>query len=206
MAGPYSSQPLVAYLPVLAPGRHADPRDGACFMEMASLLAGEGWSDHPRCTHPVIGALARAVNDHCSEAGRRALAPHVPDVIGLDDLNPRITTSLLRYCADAGLAWQPDHPRLRAAARLARGRARLEGASRARRAWERLLEPEIRATAANTAVDAAIVTAPAGDAALVALLLGGVSAYRTAAGAPPRLRPRAAGASASPIPTRRNHG
>ena len=33
-------------------GRHRNPRKGACFMEMASFLAGERWSDHPQCTHP----------------------------------------------------------------------------------------------------------------------------------------------------------
>jgi hypothetical protein len=34
-------------LPVLGAGRHADPGQGACFMEFASVLAGEPFSDHP---------------------------------------------------------------------------------------------------------------------------------------------------------------
>jgi hypothetical protein len=33
--------------PILSPGKHRNPRSGACFMELASLLAGERWSDHP---------------------------------------------------------------------------------------------------------------------------------------------------------------
>ena len=37
-------------VPVLSAGRHRNPRKGACFMEMASFLAGERWSDHPSCT------------------------------------------------------------------------------------------------------------------------------------------------------------
>ena len=51
-------------LPLLSRGRHRNPRKGACFMEMASVLAGERWSDHPKCTHPLRGNLARLVNDH----------------------------------------------------------------------------------------------------------------------------------------------
>jgi hypothetical protein len=57
-------------LPMLSPGKHRNPRTGACFMELASLLAGERWSDHPACTHPLLAALARHVNDHTSDAGR----------------------------------------------------------------------------------------------------------------------------------------
>jgi hypothetical protein len=70
-------------LPILSPGKHRNPRAGACFMELASLLAGERWSDHPACTHPLLAALARHVNDHTSDAGRQRLADLVPSVIGL---------------------------------------------------------------------------------------------------------------------------
>lgn len=69
-------------MPVLSRGRHRTPRRGACFMELASLLAGERWSDHPRCTHPLLGQLARAVNDYTSDTGRQALAPMIPSVVG----------------------------------------------------------------------------------------------------------------------------
>jgi hypothetical protein len=76
-------------LPMLSPGKHRNPRTGACFMELASLLAGERWSDHPACTHPLLAALARHVNDHTSDAGRQRLAGLIPSVIGLtgDDLH-----------------------------------------------------------------------------------------------------------------------
>ena len=50
-------------VPVLSRGRHRSPRRGGCFMEFASFLAGERWSDHPACTHPLLGQLARQVND-----------------------------------------------------------------------------------------------------------------------------------------------
>lgn len=73
----------VEYLPMLTRGGHRRPRQGACFMEFASYLAGERWSDHPSCTHPLLAALARQVNDRMSDDARQLLLPIVPDVIGL---------------------------------------------------------------------------------------------------------------------------
>jgi hypothetical protein len=69
--------------PILSPGKHRSPRTGACFMELASVLAGERWSDHPACTHPLLAAVARHVNDYTSDAGRQRLAELVPSVLGL---------------------------------------------------------------------------------------------------------------------------
>lgn len=76
-------------LPVLSAGRHRTPRTGACFMEWASLLAGEKFSDHPSCTHPLLGHLARMVNDATTDTGRRRLAPLIPSVVGLTSEDPR---------------------------------------------------------------------------------------------------------------------
>src|SRR5689334_2064635 len=75
-------------VPMLSRGKHRNPRKGACLMELASFLAGEKWSDHPACTHPLLAAVARLVNDNTSDAGRQELVPLVPSVIGLtgDDL------------------------------------------------------------------------------------------------------------------------
>jgi len=87
-------------VPVLSRGKHRNPRKGACFMEFASYLAGEPWSDHPACTHPLLAAVARDVNDCTSDANRSRLAPLIPTVIGLtsDDLKlpPRITARCLQ--------------------------------------------------------------------------------------------------------------
>ena len=69
-------------IPVLSRGRHRTPRRGACFMELASLLAGERWSDHPSCTHPLLGQLAREVNDLTSDAERQQLLPLISSVVG----------------------------------------------------------------------------------------------------------------------------
>jgi hypothetical protein len=76
-------------LPLLSRGKHRNPRKGACFMELASYLAGEQWSDHPACTHSLLASVARLVNDYTSEAERPGLAELIPSVIGLtgDDLH-----------------------------------------------------------------------------------------------------------------------
>ena len=69
-------------VPVLSRGKHRSPRRGACFMEFASFLAGEQWSDHPSCTHPLLAQVARRVNDHMGHAGRQQLVPLIPSVVG----------------------------------------------------------------------------------------------------------------------------
>jgi hypothetical protein len=70
-------------LPTLSRGKHRTPRKGACFMEMASVLANEPWSDKPRCTDPLLAQLARLVNDHSTDANRSELAVMIPSVIGV---------------------------------------------------------------------------------------------------------------------------
>ena len=70
-------------LPVLSRGKHRSARKGACFMEMASVLANEPWSDHPKCTHPLLAHLARLVNDYTSDDNRGELAVLIPSVVGL---------------------------------------------------------------------------------------------------------------------------
>ena len=68
-------------IPVLSRGKHRNPRRGGCFMEMASYLAGERWSDRPACTHPLLAAVARDVNDYTSDAGRSRLVGPITDGI-----------------------------------------------------------------------------------------------------------------------------
>jgi hypothetical protein len=90
-------------VPVLSRGKHRSPRQGACFMEMASYLAGERWSDHPACTHPLLAALARDVNDCTSDAGRARLARLIPSVIGLDGEDLHIDARIALLCARMAL-------------------------------------------------------------------------------------------------------
>jgi hypothetical protein len=90
---------LPELVPVLSKGRHRNPRRGACFMELASYLAGERWSDHPRCTHPLLSAAARLVNDHTSDDARQELTVLVPSVIGLRSDDPRWDVLIARRAA-----------------------------------------------------------------------------------------------------------
>jgi hypothetical protein len=56
-------------------------------MEFASFLAGERWSDHPACTHPLIATLARDVNDLTTDGARDELMPLVTRVIGVQEVD-----------------------------------------------------------------------------------------------------------------------
>jgi hypothetical protein len=90
-------------VPILSRGKHRSPRKGACFMELVSYLAGERWSDHPACVHPLLAAVARDVNDCTSDAGRARLSDLIPSVIGLvgDDL--RMDARIALRCARTAL-------------------------------------------------------------------------------------------------------
>lgn len=66
----------------LAPGSHSSPREGMCVVELASLIAGEKFSDRPSCVCPVIAAFLRAWNDRASHADRQRLRPIAGRIVG----------------------------------------------------------------------------------------------------------------------------
>mgnify|MGYP001454427886 CR=1 FL=1 len=72
-------------------------------MEMASYLAGERWSDHPRCTHPLLASVARLVNDFTSDRERQKLTELIPSVIGLTTDDPRADARIALRCATLAL-------------------------------------------------------------------------------------------------------
>lgn len=90
-------------LPILARGKHRNARRGACFMEYASVIAGEAWSDHPPCTDPALASLARMVNDCTSDSARNQLLVLVPSVIGVTGGGVRISVRLAARAASAAL-------------------------------------------------------------------------------------------------------
>jgi hypothetical protein len=92
-----------ASVPVLSAGKHRSPRQGACFMEFASYLAGERWSDKPACTHPLLAALGRHVNDLTTDAGRQRLVQLVPSVIGLTSDDPHVDVRIALRAAITAL-------------------------------------------------------------------------------------------------------
>jgi hypothetical protein len=66
----------------LSKGRHRSPTEGACVMELASMLAGEPFSDHPGSVCPVIGAFLRAYNDMVDDRRRQDLYSYAALVVG----------------------------------------------------------------------------------------------------------------------------
>lgn len=58
-------------------------------MEFVSVLAGERWSDQPGCTHPLVGTVARLVNDCSADSERQQIALFGPSLVGLKSDDPR---------------------------------------------------------------------------------------------------------------------
>jgi hypothetical protein len=66
----------------LSTGRHSSPEVGACVMELASMLAGEPFTDHPESVCPVIGSFLRAYNDMVDDRRRQDLYAYAAKVVG----------------------------------------------------------------------------------------------------------------------------
>jgi hypothetical protein len=104
----------------LSKGKHTSPEDGACVMELASMLAGEQFSDHPATVCPVIGSFLRAYNDSVDDSRRQDLYAYASRVVGT-----RGSAEVQRARAERLLQW---------------------GAELRQRRWTRvLLPPRLRA-------------------------------------------------------------
>jgi len=67
---------------ILRKGNHASPARGACVMELASMLAGERFSDHPAAVCPVLAAFLRGYNDAIPSGQEDELYPYASLVVG----------------------------------------------------------------------------------------------------------------------------
>jgi hypothetical protein len=65
----------------LLAGGHDSIDEGACLLEAVSYVAGEPWSDHPRCVSPVLAAFGRSWNDVLDDATRQRLKVYIPRLI-----------------------------------------------------------------------------------------------------------------------------
>lgn len=99
------SQSIPSGLPVLARGRHQDPHEGSCVMEYVSVLAGEPYSDRPRCTPPALTWLAQRVNDGLSDPARMELVLRAPLLARRTAVDPTalVLDALIREAAASGL-------------------------------------------------------------------------------------------------------
>jgi hypothetical protein len=66
----------------LTRGKHSSPAEGACVMELASMLAGEPFTDRPRSVCPVIASYLRALNDLLDDRHRQLLYPYAAAAVG----------------------------------------------------------------------------------------------------------------------------
>lgn len=94
--------------PSLRVGRHLTSDDGACLMELVSVAAGEPWSDHPACTHPLLSHVARRVNDATSDRHRAALIRFVPALAQATSDDPRAFAGIAASCTGVALEDAPS--------------------------------------------------------------------------------------------------
>jgi hypothetical protein len=92
----------------LSKGKHISPEDGACVMELASMLAGEPFSDHPACACPVIGSFLRAYNDSLDDSRRQDLYAYAAKIVG-----SRSAGAVQRARAERLAAWELELRRRR---------------------------------------------------------------------------------------------
>lgn len=69
-------------MPTLSAQGHAPNSGKACVMEYVSLLAGEEWSDTPKCTHRALALAAQCVNDSLDDDERHRLVPLIGRLFG----------------------------------------------------------------------------------------------------------------------------
>jgi hypothetical protein len=97
----------------LAAGRHRRPEDGACVMELASMLADEPFSDRPESVCPVIAGFLRSYNDHVDPQRRQDLYLYAARAVGTradaptEGIRAQICMRWARH------AWDPPPVRVR---------------------------------------------------------------------------------------------
>lgn len=67
-------------------------------MEYTSVLAGERFSDAPKCTDPVLAAVARSVNDYTGDVARQRLAPLAGDLTTANGAGDDARRGIVRRC------------------------------------------------------------------------------------------------------------
>jgi hypothetical protein len=87
----------------LSKGKHSSPEDGACVMELASMLAGEPFSDHPASVCPVLGSFLRAYNDSVGDGRRQdryEYASRIVDTRGPLDVQRQRSQRLVEWAGE----------------------------------------------------------------------------------------------------------
>jgi hypothetical protein len=94
----------------LSKGKHAAPSEGACVMELASMLAGEPFSDRPTSVCPVIAGFMRAYNDRVDDQRRQDLYRYAAEVVGTRG-TPEVEQRRERRCLEWAEGMRRQRPR-----------------------------------------------------------------------------------------------
>jgi len=125
----------------LSRGRHSSPEHGACVMELASMLAGESFSDHPRSVSRPIASFLRGYNDLLDDRRREDLYGYAAQAVGTAGSSELEDARASRLLAWADQQWE------RRASRSILDRVRLRRVYR-----ERSTDPEPAGTYAVHAI------------------------------------------------------
>jgi hypothetical protein len=125
----------------LSRGRHSSPQHGACVMELASMLAGESFSDHPRTVSRPIASFLRGYNDLVDDRRRADLYRYAAQTVGTASCHAIEDARVVRL-----LEWGDELWRQRSS------RSLLERLRCRRAAQERSSEPEPAGTYAVHAI------------------------------------------------------
>jgi hypothetical protein len=141
----------------LSAGRHDSPAHGVCVMELASMLAGEPFTDRPRAVDRGLAAFLRTYNDTVDDQRRQDLYEVAASVVGTGRgwRSRRHCRSLIRREARracGGWAYWADDPAVRLANHYAEA-----GCEGHRRALEFLRAATEGSTSSEPASEAAAV-------------------------------------------------
>ena len=90
----------------LSRGRHSSPEHGACVMELASMLAGEGFTDHPRSVSRPIASFLRGYNDLLDDRRRADLYRYAAQTVGTASVPAVEDARIARLLTWADEHWQ----------------------------------------------------------------------------------------------------
>jgi hypothetical protein len=70
---------------VLERGKHRRLEEGMCLLEAVAFIAGEDFSDEPKCVSPVLAEFGRTLNDFLPDGARQRLVRLIPKLVGTID-------------------------------------------------------------------------------------------------------------------------
>jgi hypothetical protein len=85
----------------LSPGSHSSPEDGACVVELASMLSHEPFSDRPTSVCPALREFLHSYNDGLPDYLRQELYGLASEIVGTRS-PAQVTAWRARLCVDWG--------------------------------------------------------------------------------------------------------